>query len=124
MRIGVFLVCLGWLAATAPAVHAASEAPKLKVPAKPKLPTGLRGSVQPGAPPVALGARAPAAPALKPPLAPFSPLAATAPDTGQCRTDCAHAYYFCLSGSVTSECAETWSQCLTDCSHPPLTLRR
>ena len=139
MRIGIFLISLS-LAITQVAASqaAAPEEPKLKLPAKAKLPTNLRGSTTPDAP-------APIARKLAPILAPFglasarqpagfspapqistSSLATTTakPDVGQCRTTCAHTYYFCLSGSINIDCADSWSQCLTDCSHPPLTIDR
>lgn len=120
MKIGVFLVSLALLAAPALAGHAASEETKAKPAAKLKLPTSLRGSIQPQRPrqPIAL-----VSPTPKPPVAaPITPLASAAPNTGQCRASCAHTYYFCLSGPVTTDCAETWSQCSVSCAHPPLTI--
>lgn len=135
MRIGIFLMSLSLAITQVAASQAAPEEPKLKLPAKAKLPTNLRGSTTPDAPAVA----AKPAPVLVPyglASAPrptgFSPAPQTSsvatisakPDVGQCRTTCAHTYYFCLSGSISIDCADSWSQCLTDCSHPPLTIDR
>ena len=121
MRICAFLVSLAVLAA--PMAHAAQQTRAR--PATPvKSPTGLRGSVTaatapPGAAP---GARSGLGRGVIPPAP--QPLASAAPNAGQCRTGCAHSYYFCLSEPTTTDCAPTWSQCLTDCAHPPLTLGR
>ena len=126
MRIGVFLVTLAMLATPAPTSHAAPEEPKAKPAPRPKLPTNLRGSVTPQITPrntpLAPPSIAPAGFLLKPRIATATPLPSAAADTGQCRTDCAHTYYFCLSGQITTDCSTTWSQCLVSCSHPPLTI--
>jgi len=118
MRIGVFLVSLALLASPALVGRAASEEPTAKPAARVKLPTNLRGSV----PLQTLPPITPAGLALKPRVATATPLPSAAADTGQCRTDCAHTYYFCSSGQVTTDCSTTWSQCLVSCSHPPLTI--
>ena len=138
MRTLVFLVSLSLALTQVAASQAAPEEPKLKLPAKEKLPTNLRGSTAPDAPAPVVRKPAPtlAPPGLAsaPPPAGFSPApqastsslatAAAKPDVGQCRTACAHTYYFCLSGSINIDCADSWSRCLIDCSHPPLTIDR
>ena len=138
MRSFVFLVSLSLAVTQVAASQAAPEEPKLKLPAKEKPPTNLRGSTTPDTPaPVARKPAPVLAPfglASAPRPAGFSPApqtftsslatAAAKPDVGQCRTACAHTYYFCLSGSINIDCADSWSQCLTDCSHPPLTIDR
>jgi len=121
MRIRVFLVSLALLATPALLGHAASETPKAK-PAGPKLPTSLRGSVPLRTLPFASPPLSPAGLALKPGASTATPLPSVAGNTGQCRTDCAHSYYFCLSGQITADCSTTWSRCLVSCSHPPLTI--
>ena len=138
MRRLVFLMSLSLAITQVAASQAAPEEPKLKLPAKAKLPTNLRGSTTPDTP-------APVAAKPAPVLIPYGPASATRsagfspspqastsalataaakPDVGQCRTTCAHTYYFCLSGSINIDCSDSWSQCLTDCSHPPLTVDR
>lgn len=37
------------------------------------------------------------------------------PDAQACRMDCAQAYYFCLAGDGTDECAQAWGQCRLGC---------
>jgi hypothetical protein len=78
-------------------------------------PAGLRGPVSP-TPPTSPGNAAGLA--LKPGLPIASLLASAGAGAGQCRLDCAHNYYFCLSGSDTSYCSQAWTSCLTDCGHP------
>jgi hypothetical protein len=48
----------------------------------------------------------------------FSPLpsAPPAPDEGQCRQACAHAYFFCSAGADSDSCAGGWTSCLSDCA--------
>jgi hypothetical protein len=122
MRIGVFLVSLALLATPALVGHAASEESKAKPAARLKLPTNLRGSVPALSPPRSLPPIPPAGLAQKPPAPTATSLPSIAANTGQCRADCAHTYYFCLSGQVNNDCSTTWSQCLVGCSHPPLTI--
>jgi len=118
MRMGVFLVSLAVLATPALVSRAASEEAKAKPAARPKLPINLRGSVTPG---TSANFASPGVP-LKPAAPVATPLPSIAANTGQCRTDCAHSYYFCLSGEINADCSTTWSQCLVSCSHPPLTI--
>jgi len=131
MRIGLIMASLALLAAPVTASHAAPEDPKAKPPARLKLPTDLRGSVSPEPPAQAR----PAAPQKPAPVRPTSvaqsigvslasPIPAAKPDEGQCRTSCAHTYYFCLSSPGSTDCGASWSQCLTDCGHPPLSIDR
>lgn len=128
MRIGVFLVSFALLTAPALAGRAAPEEPKAKPAAKQQLPTNLRGSIQPqSASPSArqtasrfVAPPGPAGLALKPSVAAATP--PPGPGAGQCRSDCAHAYYFCLSGEINADCSATWSQCVVSCGHPPLTI--
>jgi hypothetical protein len=128
------LVVLGLALLAGQDGRAATEAAKPKPPARTALPTSLRGSQTPEPPPLKpspavraglIGVR-PAGIA-EPPSALASmltPVQASAADVGQCRTTCAHTYYFCLSGVVTTDCSASWSQCLSDCSHPPLSIAR
>ena len=76
---------------------------------------GLRGPAQ------APGADAPAAEPLAAPPVPTVP-AAPQPDASACRTQCAQAYYFCLSGS-DDQCPQRWTRCVLDCgpAAPPAT---
>ncbi len=140
MRISVFLLSLALAAAPALAGHAQSDDAKAKPAPKMKLPASLRGPVSPQVP---LGAAPPApstnASATTAAIAPkggvpakqraitamrlASPIASAKPDLGQCRTACAHTYYFCQAGPSVTDCAGAWGQCLSDCSFPPLTLR-
>jgi hypothetical protein len=133
MRIGLLLASLALLAASAPAVRAAPEEPKARPAARAKLPTNLRGTQTPSSPP-------PAAPKLAPPplaalagpagstarsiLPSAAPIASAKPDLGQCRTACAHTYYFCLSSPGGGDCSDTWGQCLSQCSYPRITIDR
>ncbi|HEX4179905.1 MAG TPA: hypothetical protein VHY32_03870 [Caulobacteraceae bacterium] len=134
MRIGVLLASLALLAAPVVASGAAATDAALK-PARMKAPIDLRGSVAPD-PLAPLDKPAPkalatpisalAAPTTPSPTfgSPFvsgslaSPIATAKPGEGQCRTACAHAYYFCLSGGTSTDCPDTWGQCLSGCSYP------
>jgi len=78
---------------------------------------GLRGAQS--APTVATPAPAPLPPPIqsKAPLAFFaSDAQPAARDAGQCRQDCARAYYFCLAGGDASSCPQIWTSCRADCS--------
>jgi hypothetical protein len=135
MRIGILLASLALATAQASMAIAAGGPSKPTVSGKTGLPTNLRGSIAPDAPP------APKSIVLTPvtpnPISvaprPLGSLLATSLasssasaklDEGQCRSGCAHTYYFCLSGVQTNDCAPTWSQCLSRCSHPPLSIDR
>ncbi len=122
MRIGVFLMSLAVLATPALVSHAASEQPKAKPAPRLTLPTNLRGSVAAQTPAHTSPTLAPGGPAPNPRAPIATPLPSVAANTGQCRTDCAHAYYFCLSDQASIDCSATWSQCLVGCSHPPPTI--
>jgi hypothetical protein len=54
------------------------------------------------------------------PLPLVIPTAPAAPpsDPSACRTDCAQAYYFCLSGA-DDQCPVRWGQCVSGCIAPP-----
>jgi hypothetical protein len=132
MRIGAFLMSLAVLAALA-AAHRAEAQPlrqgqsQAKTPGRFKTPAGLRGSIQ--AAPAAAFAGATSKPRVSPAKPIVTSLAKAAatiarPDAGQCRTGCAHSYYFCLSDGVTLDCPQTWSQCLSGCNHPPPPIAR
>jgi len=36
-------------------------------------------------------------------------------EAGQCRLDCAQAYYFCLSAGEPEDCGPSWGQCRATC---------
>ena len=110
MRTRVILVSLALLAAPAMIGHAA-----------PRLPAGLRGPVSTSAT-VFTMTSAPSSPPLRPRLAALAPPVNASATSSQCRTACAHSYYFCPSDPAAIDCAATWSQCVTGCGHPPLTL--
>jgi hypothetical protein len=97
------LLCAGPCLADAASANGDAPAPKH---------AALRGPVS------AAPAKTPAKP--KPVVAPAlaanpgqSPLPSD--DGGQCRLDCAQAYYFCLSSDDSSSCGATWARCRTDC---------
>ena len=48
-------------------------------------------------------------------LLPPSLIAPLSRDTGQCRLDCAQAYYFCLSAGEPDDCGPSWGQCRATC---------
>jgi len=122
MRIGLFLVSLALLATPAMVGHSAPEDPKAKPAARLKLPINLRGTLPAQSAPQSPPGISAAGLALKPHALTATPSPVLAADTGQCRADCGHSYYFCLSGQITTDCSATWSQCVVNCSHPPLTI--
>lgn len=69
---------------------------------------GLRG-------PTGAGPQAPPEPLASPAPLPAAP--AATPDPSACRTACAQAYYFCLSGA-DDQCPVRWSQCVSGCIQP------
>ena len=86
---------------------------------------GLRGPVSAGD----AGAAAPtgaatAAVKLRKAVAASPPLASPLPaDDGQCRQECAHTYYRCLSGDYAERCPQAWTLCLADCARAVADLR-
>ena len=118
MRTGLLLFSLAMLAVTPLAGVRAADRPMAAPVGKP--PGGLRGPTSPSL----ATAPTPSALSLKPSLPISSPVASAAVGAGQCRLDCAHSYYFCLSGSDTSYCSQAWTSCLTDCGHPSPTPAR
>jgi len=46
---------------------------------------------------------------------PTSLIAPLSRETGQCRMDCAQAYYFCLSAGEPEDCGPSWGQCRATC---------
>lgn len=137
MRMGLLLLSLALLVAPMPVGAAAPADGKVK-PARVKLPTNLRGSLAPDAPPTKAAGTGflvappvPGAPKTKsavlsalPIPAPLEIFALPKPSESECRTGCAHDYYFCLSGSANTACSDTWGQCLSACSYPSPSLDR
>ena len=112
----VILVSLALLASPAGNGHAAPDQGDSSRAGRIASPTGLRGPVRAGF--TAPAPRAAAVATLRPRLSLATPSPSAAAIEGQCRTGCAHDYYFCLSGSVAADCATTWGQCLSSCSYP------
>jgi len=82
---------------------------------------GLRGAQS--APQVSAPSPAPPPAPLSPPIQSKAPLAffasaaqPAARDPGQCRQDCARAYYFCLAGGDAPSCPQIWTSCRSDCT--------
>ena len=133
MRISLLLASLALLSVLAPGGPAAPEESKAKPAVRANLPTNLRGAQAPGPPPAtpkvlpfpALASAVPVSAVARSPLPGAAPVGASAkPDLGQCRTGCAHAYYFCLSSPGSTDCSDTWGQCLSQCSYPRATIDR
>ena len=132
MRIGLLLASLALLSALAPAGPAAPEEPKAKPAMPANLPTNLRGAQAPGPPPArpralplpVLASAGPVSATARSPLPSAAAAGSAKPDLGQCRTGCAHAYYFCLSSPGSTDCSDTWGQCLSQCSYPRVTIDR
>jgi hypothetical protein len=91
---------------------AVAQEKRIKVVAPPAAAAGLRGPEQAG-PQTATEAPPETVAALPAPALPSAPV-----DPNACRTDCAQAYYFCLSGP-DDQCPVRWSQCVSGCIAPP-----
>ena len=118
MRSRVILVSLALLASPAAVGHAAPDQGDPRSASRIASPSGLRGPIRAGL--TAPAPRAASVATLRPRLLLATPTPSAAAVEGQCRTGCAHDYYFCLSGSVTADCSVTWGQCLSGCSYPRL----
>jgi hypothetical protein len=120
------------MSALPPEGLAAPEEPRAKPAARARPPANLRGTQIPFSPPVAapkalppsLAPTASGAAIARPTLPGAPPVASAKPDESQCRTACAHTYYFCPSAAGSTDCSDTWSQCLGRCGHPPASIDR
>jgi hypothetical protein len=93
--------------------------------------TGIPHKTKLVVPPKPLALRGPQSPvpAIKPaPAPPLSSWASSAygappSDPGECRTGCAHSYYFCLAGEDASSCPQSWTSCQSACAEPAIASR-
>jgi hypothetical protein len=85
---------------------------------------GLRGPVSGDASTAAPTSPDTAAAKLRKTAAASPPLASPLPvDDGQCRQECAHTYYRCLSSDYAERCPQAWTLCLADCGRAASGLR-